>query len=233
MTRSSSSLTRNGAYSRKQASRLGRHFMAEADVSWFEEPVSSDDLEGLKEVKEQLVLDVTAGEYGGPRNVLRTHAGQWLRGLPADRRHPSRGFTSRLRGADLALAAWGVEVSAHCAPNLHAHIGAAVPHLRHVEYFHDHQKVDSILFEGALDPTGGILTLTATAPGMDSRQRNRRSDLPAIVGAESTHRPFEKCHWQLHRGRTPCAALLGPIHVQVIDKSRNLENSPGLPATAH
>ncbi len=154
----------NGAYSRKQASRLGRHFMAEADVSWFEEPVSSDDLEGLKEVKEQLVLDVTAGEYGYDETYFeRMLASGSVDCLQIDVTRCG-GFTSWLRAADLALAR-GVEVSAHCAPNLHAHIGAAVPHLRHVEYFHDHQKVDSILFEGALDPTGGVLTPDRDRPG--------------------------------------------------------------------
>jgi L-alanine-DL-glutamate epimerase-like enolase superfamily enzyme len=51
-----------------------------------------------------------------------------------------------------------MQVSAHCAPNLHAHVGVAVPNMRHCEYFHDHQRIERMLFDGALDPEGGILT---------------------------------------------------------------------------
>jgi hypothetical protein len=32
--------------------------------SWFEEPVSSDDLAGLRQVREHCTADVAAGEYG-------------------------------------------------------------------------------------------------------------------------------------------------------------------------
>lgn len=50
----------NGAYQRKQAIRLIEH-AAEARVQWFEEPVSSDDLDGLAQVREAVSADVTAG----------------------------------------------------------------------------------------------------------------------------------------------------------------------------
>jgi L-alanine-DL-glutamate epimerase-like enolase superfamily enzyme len=154
----------NGAYSRKQAVRIGRRLVDVAGVTWFEEPVSSDDLAGLKEVKEQLTLDVAAGEYGYDEvyfaRMLEAGAVDCLQ-IDVTR---CGGFTSWLRCAGLA-AARGVEVSAHCAPNLHAHVGTAVPHLRHVEYFHDHQRLDDMLFDGLLDPTGGSLTPRHDAPG--------------------------------------------------------------------
>ena len=57
--------------------------------------------------------------------------------------------------AAAVAAAYGLEVSGHCAPNLHAHVAAAVPNLRHLEWFHDHVRIESMLFDGALDPTGG------------------------------------------------------------------------------
>jgi hypothetical protein len=57
-------------------------------------------------------------------------------------------------------------VSGHCAPNLHARAGVAVPNLRHVEYFHDHQRIERLLFDGALDPDGGILTPDPDQPGL-------------------------------------------------------------------
>ena len=51
------------------------------------------------------------------------------------------------------------------APNLHARVGLAVPNLRHVEYFHDHQRIEGMLFDGALDPSGGLLTPDPDPPG--------------------------------------------------------------------
>ncbi len=154
----------NGGYSRKQAVRVGLHMVDASSVTWFEEPVSSDDLPGLREVKDQLPLDVAAGEYGYDETyfarMLEARAVDCLQ-IDVTR---CGGFTSWLRSAGLAAAA-GIEVSAHCAPNLHAHVGTAVPHLRHVEYFHDHQRVDQILFDGLLDPSGGTLTPRRGDPG--------------------------------------------------------------------
>jgi L-alanine-DL-glutamate epimerase-like enolase superfamily enzyme len=67
------------------------------------------------------------------------------------------GYTEWFRAAAVA-AAHGLQVSAHCAPNLHAHAAAATPNLRHVEWFHDHVRIESTLFDGSLDPTGGTIT---------------------------------------------------------------------------
>ncbi len=72
------------------------------------------------------------------------------------------GITELLRGAALA-AAHNLQVSGHCAPNLHARVGVAVPNLRHVEYVHDHQRIEGMLFDGALDPADGSLTPTRTS----------------------------------------------------------------------
>ena len=75
------------------------------------------------------------------------------------------GITEFLRGSALA-AAHNLQVSGHCAPNLHARVGAAVPNLRHVEYFHDHQRIEGMLFDGALDPAGGVMTPDPDEPGL-------------------------------------------------------------------
>ena len=53
----------NGGYGRKQAIRVMRA-AADLDVRWFEEPVSPDDLDGLREVRDAVLPDVTVGEYG-------------------------------------------------------------------------------------------------------------------------------------------------------------------------
>ena len=55
----------NGAYTRKQALALAERF-AQEGVAWFEEPVSSDDLEGLRLLRNRgpAGMDIAAGEYG-------------------------------------------------------------------------------------------------------------------------------------------------------------------------
>jgi L-alanine-DL-glutamate epimerase-like enolase superfamily enzyme len=153
----------NGGYTRKQAVRMARA-MAGDRVTWFEEPVSSDDLDGLREVRDQVDPDVTAGEYGYdlPYFARMVDAGA-VDCLQVDVTRCG-GITEWLRAAAVA-AARGLQVSGHCAPNLHAHVAAAVPNLRHLEYFHDHVRIESMLFDGALDPSGGVLRPDQSRPG--------------------------------------------------------------------
>jgi L-alanine-DL-glutamate epimerase-like enolase superfamily enzyme len=74
------------------------------------------------------------------------------------------GITEWLRVAAVA-AAHGLQISGHCAPHLHAHVAAAVPNLRHLEWFADHVRIEELFFDGTLDPSDGILRLDPTAPG--------------------------------------------------------------------
>jgi L-alanine-DL-glutamate epimerase-like enolase superfamily enzyme len=154
----------NGGYRRKQAVRVA-HAMAEHGVTWFEEPVSSDDLDGLREVRDQVDPDVTAGEYGYDLPYFaRMVDARAVDCLQVDVTRCG-GITEWLRVAAVA-AARGLEVSGHCAPNLHAHVAAAVPNLRHLEYFHDHARIETMLFDGALDPSGGVLRPDPSRPGL-------------------------------------------------------------------
>ncbi|MFI6654212.1 enolase C-terminal domain-like protein [Streptomyces sp. NPDC050523] len=145
----------NGAYTRKQAVRVGRA-LAELGVGWFEEPVSSDDLTGLRLVRDALVCDVAAGEYGYdlPYFARMISAGA-VDCLQADATRCG-GLTEFLRAAALAQA-HGLEISAHCAPHVHAAAAASVPNFRHLEWFHDHVRIEDMFFDGALDPTGGTV----------------------------------------------------------------------------
>ena len=146
----------NGGYTAKQAVRVGRRLEADYDVIWFEEPVSSDDLAGLRRVRSRLSLDVTAGEYGYDETYFdRMVAAEAVDCVQVDVTRCG-GYTSWLRVAAIA-AAHGLQVSGHCAPNLHAHVAVSVPNLRHVEYFHDHCRLDAMLFDGVLTPVGGCL----------------------------------------------------------------------------
>jgi L-alanine-DL-glutamate epimerase-like enolase superfamily enzyme len=154
----------NGAYSTGQAVRVAA-MMADYGVTWFEEPVSSDDLAGLAAVRRQVRPDVAAGEYSwslaDSAGLIDSGAVDCLQ-LDVTR---CGGITEFLRGAALA-AARSTQVSAHCAPNLHAHVAAAIPNLRHMEYFHDHQRIEQMFFDGALDPHGGVLTPDPDRPGL-------------------------------------------------------------------
>jgi L-alanine-DL-glutamate epimerase-like enolase superfamily enzyme len=154
----------NGAYQASQAVRIGDR-LAGLGVTWFEEPVSSDDLAGLAQVRAAVSQDVTAGEYcWSPLDAERLLAAGAVDCLQLDATRCG-GFTGFGQGAALA-AARNTQVSAHCAPNLHAHVGAATVNLRHVEYFHDHQRIERMLFDGALDPAGGQLAPDPGRPGL-------------------------------------------------------------------
>jgi L-alanine-DL-glutamate epimerase-like enolase superfamily enzyme len=148
----------NGALDREQALEWAHRLRREWGVSWFEEPVSSADFEGLRLVRERgpAGLEVAAGEYGYVladfRNLLEARAVDCLQ---ADVTRCG-GITGLLQVAGLA-AGYGLELSAHCAPQLSAHAFCAVPNLRHLEYFHDHVRVESLLFDGVLEPEGGEL----------------------------------------------------------------------------
>jgi len=153
----------NGGYSVGQAVRVAEELSA-IDVSWFEEPVSSQDLAGLAVVRRQVRPDVAAGEYSwslaDSARLIDAGAVDCLQ-LDVTR---CGGVTEFVRGAALA-AAHNLQVSGHCAPSLHAHVGAAAPNLRHVEYFHDHQRIERMFFDGVLDPAGGAMSPDLDRPG--------------------------------------------------------------------
>jgi L-alanine-DL-glutamate epimerase-like enolase superfamily enzyme len=153
----------NGGYSVGQAVRVADE-LAAMGVTWFEEPVSSQDLAGLAAIREQVRPDVAAGEYSWSLadSARLIHAGA-VDCLQLDVTRCG-GISEFLRGAALA-SAHNLQVSGHCAPNLHVHVGAAVPNLRHVEYFHDHQRIERMLFEGTLDPSGGVMRPDPDRPG--------------------------------------------------------------------
>jgi L-alanine-DL-glutamate epimerase-like enolase superfamily enzyme len=146
----------NGGYTVGQAVRIG-HRLDELGVTWFEEPVSSDHLDGLRHVRSELRCDVTAGEYGYDLacfdRMCRAEAVDCVQ-VDVTR---CGGITELLRIAAVA-AAHGLQVSGHCAPHEHLAVLAAVPNLRHLEWFHDHVRIEQLLFDGTADPAGGVIT---------------------------------------------------------------------------
>ena len=157
----------NGAYSRKEALRWAQRF-SEHGVRWFEEPVSSDDLEGLRLLRDRGPggMDIAAGEYGYhlPYFQQMLDAGA-VDCLQADVTR-ALGISGVLRVAALCDAR-GIELSLHCAPQVSAHVGAAVWHLRHLEYFPDHVRIERLAFDGVLEPeSGGVLRPDRSRAGL-------------------------------------------------------------------
>ena len=156
----------NGAYSRKQALKQAEIF-AHSNVTWFEEPVSSDDLDGLRLIRDRAPagMDIAAGEYGYDswyfRRMLDAGA---VDVLQADATRCA-GFTGFLEAVALCQA-HHLPLSIHCAPTLHTHIACATIPFRHLEYFHDHVRIENVLFDGVPQPKNGKLYPNLSRPGL-------------------------------------------------------------------
>lgn len=154
----------NGAYSAKQALAMADRFR-EQGVAWFEEPVPSDDLNGLRLIRRAAPpgMEVAAGEYGDSafymRRMLAAEAVDVLQ-IDATR---CQGYSGFIQAAVLAEAS-SLPVSSHCAPALHlsvcCHVGA-----RHMEYFHDHVRIERMIFDGVPEVKHGAMAPDRGRPG--------------------------------------------------------------------
>jgi L-alanine-DL-glutamate epimerase-like enolase superfamily enzyme len=156
----------NGAYSVKQALRLADQF-AQQRVTWFEEPVSSDDLDGLQIMRRRVppAMEIAAGEYGYDVGYFRRMLNaQAVDVLQADITRCG-GVTAFLQVAALCNAHF-LDLSGHCAPSLHLHAACAVPRFRHLEWFHDHVRIEHMLFDGAPKPRNGMIAPDLSRPGI-------------------------------------------------------------------
>jgi L-alanine-DL-glutamate epimerase-like enolase superfamily enzyme len=160
----------NGAYGTRQAIELAAGF-AEQGVSWFEEPVSSDHLRELRLVRERVPagMEVAAGEYGTDAFYFERMLGA-VDVLQADVTRCG-GVTGMLQVGALCRAR-GVPLSAHCAPQASAHVCCALDSAVHVEHFHDHARVEALLFDGALEPRDGLLRPDDGRPGLGVELRS-------------------------------------------------------------
>jgi L-alanine-DL-glutamate epimerase-like enolase superfamily enzyme len=156
----------NGAYSRKQALAFAEQF-ASLGVTWFEEPVSSDDLDGLRLLRDRAPagMDIAAGEYGYDlwyfRRMLEADA---VDVLQADATRCA-GISDFLRVSALCHSR-SLPLSAHTAPSIHLHPCCALGNVRNLEYFHDHVRIEHMLFDGAAEPVGGRLYPDLSRPGI-------------------------------------------------------------------
>ncbi|KWH15456.1 mandelate racemase [Burkholderia territorii] len=156
----------NGAYAPHTALAFAES-VADCAIRWFEEPVSSDDVAGLRFVREHVGarVDVAAGEYAyTPDDFRRLLEGHAVDVLQADATRCG-GVSGFLAAAALADA-HHVDLSAHCAPALHRQVGCVAPRMRHVEWFHDHVRIERMMFDGAPTLVDGALEIDAARPGL-------------------------------------------------------------------
>jgi L-alanine-DL-glutamate epimerase-like enolase superfamily enzyme len=147
----------NGAYTRRQAVEMAEKF-SKANVTWFEEPVPSDDLEGLCWLRSLVPaqMQVAAGEYGyDPMYFKNMLAAQSTDVLQADATR-CLGFTGFLNAAALCEA-FMQPLSSHTAPSLHLHVTCAAARAVNLEYFSDHERIEKMFFDGWQDPVDGCL----------------------------------------------------------------------------
>ena len=154
----------NGAYVRKQA--LDKAYeVSEFGVTWFEEPVSSDDLEGLRLMRDRApqFMEITAGEYGYEPAYFQS----LLDSVDVVQPDGTRcGGVSGLLAVGAMCDARGMPLSLHTAPTLHGHLGLALERARHAEYFFDHSRIERMLFDGALIADHGMLRPDLSRPGL-------------------------------------------------------------------
>jgi L-alanine-DL-glutamate epimerase-like enolase superfamily enzyme len=155
----------NGAYTQEQALAQAEKF-SESRVVWFEEPVCSDNLEGLRFLRDRAPsgMNIAAGEYGydlvyfermldaGAVDILQADATRCA------------GFTGFFQASALCETRQ-LPLSSHCAPALHLHVGCAAKPLVHAEYFHDHVRIEKVLFDGNPEAIDGMLHVDLSRPG--------------------------------------------------------------------
>ncbi len=169
----------NGAWQRKEALWWMERLRDELDVTYVEEPVSSDDLEGLRLLRDRgpAGMSVAAGEYGFDLSYFDRMADC----VDIQQADVTRcgGITGFLR-VDSLCRARSIPFSAHCAPAISTHACCAMETLAHLEYFHDHVRIESLLFDGVLSPEGGALEPDSSRPGLGLELRRHTAEEYAL-----------------------------------------------------
>lgn len=156
----------NGAFSKKEALAFAET-VRDNKISWFEEPVSSDDTEGLSFLVRHLPPEMVlaAGEYGYDmfyfRRLLESSA---VDVLQADATR-CLGITGFLKAGVLAESR-NIFLSAHTAPSIHLHPSCSTIKMKNIEYFHDHARIENMFFDGAAKPKEGVLYPDLSRPGL-------------------------------------------------------------------
>jgi len=166
----------NGAYSPRQALYMAEVF-SEYNINWFEEPVSSDNLGGLHFIRDnvQHYIQIAAGEYGYQLNYFKhmlSHEAVDVLQADATRCGGISGFLQ----AGHLCEAFQLPFSSHCAPALHLHAAVALSNFYIAEYFYDHERVESLLFDGVSPPVNGMLRPDLSRPGFGLELKHKDAE---------------------------------------------------------
>lgn len=174
----------NGAYTRKQALRKAQQF-GDLGVTWFEEPVTSDDRVGLHLMVEHAppVMNIAAGEYiyvlDDARLLLEAQA---VDVLQADVTRCG-GVTNFLKIGHVCET-YHFPLSAHTSPSIHATLCCALVKAINVEYFHDHSRIEQMIFDGAIKPIRGQLKPDLSRPGFGLELKRTDAEKFQIFSAD-------------------------------------------------
>lgn len=156
----------NGAYSEREAlERIAD--LEDMDIFWVEEPVSSDNLKALQFIRGKVpnTINIAAGEYGYELPYFKAMTD--ARAVDVLQADATRcGGISGFIKAGILAEACGIRFSSHCAPALHLHAALALPSFFISEYFHDHVRIESMLFDGTRKPVNGALQPEPDRPGL-------------------------------------------------------------------
>jgi L-alanine-DL-glutamate epimerase-like enolase superfamily enzyme len=171
----------NGAYSTKQALKLAECF-AQSGVEYFEEPVSSDDLEGLRLIRGRAPagMKIAAGEYGYDIYYFRRMLEAGATDIQQADGTRCLGLTGFLQ-ADALCVAFSRPLSVHCAPSIHLHAALAARALWNQEWFHDHVRIEQMLFDGAPVPKDGLIRADLSRPGLGLEFKRQYAKAFAVV----------------------------------------------------
>ncbi|HEY0524953.1 MAG TPA: enolase C-terminal domain-like protein [Stellaceae bacterium] len=171
----------NGAFGRKQALDFAEQVAAEHGVSWFEEPVSSDDLDGLRLMRDRAParMDIAAGEYGYDLDYFRRMLAAGAVDVMQADASRCGGVTGFLK-VGVLCEAHHVDLSGHCAPALHLHAACAIPRFRHLEWFDDHVRIERMLFDGVPDPRDGVIRPDLSCPGLGLELKRQDAERFAV-----------------------------------------------------
>ncbi len=173
----------NGAYTRKQALEQSVKF-GELGVTWFEEPVTSDDRVGLHLLVEHAppVMRIAAGEYiyvlDDARLLLEAQA---VDVLQADATRC--GGVTNFRKIGDACEIHHFPFSAHTSPSIHATLCCSLVAAINVEYFHDHARIERLIFDGAIEPVGGNLHPDLSRPGLGLELKRKDAEQFRVFSA--------------------------------------------------
>jgi L-alanine-DL-glutamate epimerase-like enolase superfamily enzyme len=170
----------NGAFTPKraiEAAQVAERF----GVTWFEEPVTSDDPTGMAAVRAAAPagMEIAAGEYAYTLDDL--HGLLTAGAVDVAQADVTRcgGYSGFLKIAALCEATHR-DLSGHCAPALHLPVALAAPRFRHLEWFHDHVRIEQMLFDGAPVPRDGAITPDLTRPGHGLILKTQDADAYAV-----------------------------------------------------